>query len=87
MPSGLCNSVLYCSVQPAWFVQCYTVLTNGRIMQFTSYLLTRYEACTCVIQNISSGLRVSGGDTLLFDMAQLLQYDGRMYVNGKYVQL
>jgi hypothetical protein len=30
---------------------------------------------------------VSGGATLLFDMAQLLQYDVRLYVNSKYVQL
>jgi len=30
---------------------------------------------------------VSRGDTLLFDMVQLLQYDVRLHVNSKYVQL
>ena len=71
-------------------MRLYKELTNART--YAVYVLftdTRFDANTCVIQNVSSRpvyVCVSGGDTL-FDMARLLHYDVRLYVNSKYVQL
>jgi hypothetical protein len=72
-------------------MRLYKEVTNVRT--YAVYVLftdTRFDSNTCVIQNISSRpvyVCVAGGDTLLFDVAQLLQYDIRLYVSSRYVQL